>query len=42
MEEVSTKYHKGGLKETFSSLDGDGSATLSIKELTDFFTKAGI
>lgn len=42
MEEISNKYHKGGLKETFSSLDSDGSSCLTINELTEFFTKAGI
>jgi hypothetical protein len=30
MEDISTKYHKGGLKETFSSLDKDGSSCLTI------------
>ena len=30
MEDISSKYHKGGLKETFSSLDKDGSSCLTI------------
>lgn len=34
MEEISEKYHQGGLKETFKSLDSDGNASLSITELT--------
>ena len=42
MEEISEKYHQGGLKETFSSLDADGSQSLSLSELTQFFKKADI
>jgi hypothetical protein len=42
MEEVSVKYNKGGLQETFRSLDSDGNCCLTINEFQEFFTKAGI
>lgn len=42
MQEISEKYHKGGLKETFNSFDADGSSCITINQLTDFFKKAGV
>jgi Ca2+-binding EF-hand superfamily protein len=42
MEEISEKYHQGGLKQTFMSLDGDGNQSITITELTEFFKKASI
>lgn len=42
MEEVSEKYHAGGLKETFKSLDVDGNSCLTLNEFTEFFSKVGI
>jgi hypothetical protein len=30
MEEISGKYHKGGLKETFNSFDSDKNACLTL------------
>ena len=42
MEESSERYHKGGLKETFDSLDADGSHAITLSELAEFFKKADI
>lgn len=42
MEEVSEKYHQGGLKETFKSLDTDSNSSLTLQEFSEFFSKAGI
>ena len=42
MEEASLKYHQNGLKETFDSLDADGSHAITLSELAEFFKKADI
>ena len=42
MEEISDKYHQGGLKQTFSSMDADGSQAITFAELTEFFKKAQV
>jgi hypothetical protein len=42
MEEVSEKYHQGGLKEIFKQLDTDGSQAITLPELNEFFKKVGI
>lgn len=42
LEEISMKYFKGGLKEMFNSVDGNGDSSLSYDELNSIFARSGV